>query len=691
MKILKVENKTDLSSEINSSPENVNRFWDIIKNEFTLTSEYLSDIEGLSTGLPNGVFYKKYTGLGATYCELKASRDSIIVFPFIKLAWEKHQNYASYYVGTRPDAEKVTEKEIAEKIKSHPKGTPIKFCVVAESIEKVINGIKIAGKDPYKDFFLVLDEVEILQVQSGLRDKLPICFEYFLDFEKKCLLSATMIKFTSPEIEKLETFSVDVTYENKNPLNVQRYTGEPHLSLANEIIRQINLEDSKKEPIKFLIGLNSTKGISQMISVFENAGITDLSVLCGDGSKVSFAKKHTSKGIEKHLLPARINFATSAYWNGIDIKERYYPYAVSLNTKLHHLFTYENIIQFVGRCRLKKNNPTTLVLPKIIREDFKIDPIKATDRIEDLNGLIESLEKKIRSKIDRKTINKALTNSTGGLIYKSIKDGKPKANFLLADFELYKQETISRLKNNGESLSQLLGDYFYVKDRGFKKVEITVQPDSDETIIEKKLDNFLSYLDENYSDFSLIDHIEQHWFKTIKVAAFWYLFGRKVLKDEKVGLDLATKFSKNDKDCISLSNTLLDGIRFYTYHHGEFDQFLKSLKGGREGNMSGKDFVAAIENRKHHFPHISGTAQSKSTKSGNFLRYFFGIESKKIGGLGKFKINQVGGIIDGGLKAFFFNSKYAMKVLDNLNQESKPNTKLSKTNINALHIINFEL
>lgn len=659
-------------------------FWNLIKNEFTLNSRHLSDIKEMSEGLPDGIFYKRYTGLGATYCELKADRDSIIVFPFIKLAWEKHQNYDSFYVGTRPDGAKITEDDIADFIKVNPKGKPIKFCVVAESIDKVIDGIKKAGMDPFSEFFLVLDEVEILQTQVGLRKNLPVCFEYFLEFKEKCLVSATMIQFTSKEISKLDTYTVDVTYDIKNPLKIQRYKGEPHLSLANDLIKQI--ENGEINSKKILIGINSTKAISQMISIFEKAGITDLSVLCGDGSQDKFEKKYTSKGIVKKKLQAQINFATSAYWNGIDIEERFIPYAVSLNTRLHHQFTYENIIQFIGRCRKPKNYPATLILPESIREDFNIDPIKAVDRVNDLHELIQNIEENIRSKNDRKVIRKALTDSSEGLIFKSIKNGKPKVNELLGDFELYREQTIERLAENGKLLIEDLKNYFHFQDMGLTEIQLDVEPDSDDVLLEKKLSNFLSQLDEKYSDFKLIDHIEKHWEGSIKVAAFWYLFGRKVLKDEAKGKELAEKISQDKNYGILISNILLDGIRFYTYHQSEFNNFLSGVKGNREGRIKGESFVSQIQKWKNHLPHIFKNENGLNRKGATFLKYYFELDSKKTGGTDNFYLDK-----SEKLKPFFFYSKYALKVVENLGKENKPKTKLSKKNLSAKFVINFEL
>lgn len=659
---------------------------DLMNKTFYLSGEHLDSIKELKNGLPNGIFYKYHTGLGATYTEFKANRNSIIVFPYIKLAWEKHQKYDSFYVGTRPSKEKVTEEEIADFIKEQEKGKNIKFCVVAESIEKVINGIIKAGQDPFKDYFLVLDEIEILQMQSGLRKSLPICFEYFLKFDNKCLVTATMLKFSNPEILKLDKYFIEVLYDKKQPLDVIRFKGEPHISLANKIIEDLQNPEYHKENYKILIGLNSTKAILQVISVFEKAGITDIAVLCGDSSLHNFDKSNTKEISKDGILPSVINIATSAYWNGIDINERFIGYAVTLNSEFHHRFSIENLIQFNGRCRKKKNYPTTLILPETLDFPKEKEVVSTQKRYEDFQNLLEYIDTNIESKLDKKNIQTALIESKGQLFYKNIK-GKIEPNYLYFDFELYKEKTLNLFENNGDGFLNELIHHFDIDKKGVVTQSINFEADDDKIILEQKLPNFLSQLDENYSPFRLIDHIEKHWLSSIRVAAFWYLFGRKFFKDEKRAKELAVKFSENDKDCISISNCVLDGIRLAIYHNYEFMQFKElTVKGtNRKSNITGKEFTEAILPLKNHFPHIF-TGKQISKNGSNFLKYFFNLEPKNIGGVNRFKIKSENDLIP-----FFADSKYALAVIESLNKNPKSKGGISKGHHNPEQVIQTNL
>lgn len=658
-------------------------FWNLIEKEFTLNSRHLSDIKEMSDGLPNGVFYKRYTGIGATRCELEANRHSILVFPYIKLALEKAQNYGAFYVGSNPNnsksAEKITPEDISSAIRNRAKPGFLKFCVVADSIEKVIKGIELSGMNPYKDFMLVLDEVEVLQLQSGLRDSLPVCMEYFLKFENKCLVSATMIKFNNAEINKLDSYSVELGWDNTKEIEVYRYEVDPHIALANELVDQFNEEKKGNRKEKVFIGLNSTNGIKEMISIFEQAGYDDIAVLCSENSSDNFDPKYT-KEITGKVLPSRINLATSAYWSGIDIEELYIPYAVSLNTRLHHLFTIENLIQFSGRCRKPKNYPVKLLLPSDIKSDFSLDAISAEKRLKDLEDFISSIEVKIESKKDQKAIKLALSKSKGGLIYKSI-DGSPKPNWLLGDFEAYRANVIRKLKDNGNDFLTEVGEYFKITKSEIKEVEMEIHPESAEIMQEKKLDIFLSHLNENYSDFRLIAQIEKFWSEEIRVAAFWYLFGRKLFKDEDEALKLAKRLVENKKKCVLISKILLEGIRFYSYHQSDYKGFEASLIGNQKGFYDGDSFNQHIKHWSKHFPE---TIKS-STNSSFFLKYFFEIEPKKSGGKNRFNMKPFGGI-----SPFFNRSNYCKKVLDSLGTEPKPSQKLSKMNFSAKYIINYQ-
>ena len=290
---------------------------------FLKEGQYLRDLRvnglNLSTGLPNGIFNKKYPGMGATYCEFMADRPSIIVFPFRSLAFEKAQNYKkkgrnTFFVGTDPNNESTKERDIRDWYKVH-KGQFPKFSVVADSIEKVVDTLKGEGCDPYKEFSLVLDEVELLQMQSGFRDKLPLCFEYFKLFKSKCLVSATPLEFSDKKLSKLTKYYLEVITNETDDLGNNRsrdkQRSEPHVEIANKIADFYENDWEKNKDKKFFVGINHIQGINEMIEVLvKRETKATISAFASSNSDDKLLKEYNRDEIQDQKLPSNINLTT---------------------------------------------------------------------------------------------------------------------------------------------------------------------------------------------------------------------------------------------------------------------------------------------------------------------------------------------------------------------------------------------
>lgn len=593
-------------------------------------SEYNVDDLKFSEGLPHGVLHKRYTGIGATYCELNAPRHSIIVFPFRRLAKEKADKYNGLFVGTDFNNKSTTPYQIKKFLRSET----VKFkkiCVVADSISKVIDAIEDIGNNPYKDYFLVLDEVEILQMQSGFRNRLPLCFDFFKLFIKKCFVSATLLEFNDSEISNLPKFEVMVDNEIKPALNIIRYSKDPHVGVANRLSSFIGKSGNYREGDKFFIGLNSITGILEMLDVFEKAKIDDISVLLGEGSKERVNSKYTKRDIQNGKLPSMINIATCAYWNGIDIEEEFFPIAISLNTQFHHIFSFENLVQFFGRCRKKINYPATLVLPKVLGNSFEDDEIPAETRINDARSLVDSLQDIIQSKTDLKKIKDALCTVENGILYKGI-SGEPQVNYLFGDLEKYKNDSIQLLKNNGEGLIKRISSFFRLTEHPIDSRPNLFKPLSKEELYELDLPNFLSYLNKDYSSQKLIDRIHNHDSDKIRVAAYWYLFGRYFYDDEEKALELTKFYSEevNYSGMIKITNSILEGLRFYIWQNEQFNELKYQIFEVRnqQKNLNSKGLIGPFKKFNEHFPSIFQEEETISIQKRNltvFFKMFFNI------------------------------------------------------------------
>ncbi|MBA4302201.1 MAG: hypothetical protein C0433_19170 [Cyclobacterium sp.] len=598
-----------------------------------VSGEYLP----FQDGLPNGLLYKYYTGLGATYSEFHADRNSIVVFPYRPLAWEKHIKYDAFFVGTDPNEKSTDPEEIVSHINKNKNGPKkLKFAVVAESLRKLIDSIKKAGQDPYTDYFLVLDEVEILQFHSSFRDLLPLCLDYFLEFERKCMVSATMLSFSRAEINELDKYHVEVTYDRNPDLRIIRTKKDPHLVTANRLVDKIKNETAEEKNQKYLIGINSMKGIRQILSIFEKAGIDDISVSCSENSKRRFNKEFTSKSIKNGVLHAKINIATSAFWSGIDIEENFIPYAVCLNTELHHFFSFENLIQFQGRCRKLKNYPLRLILPeKIDSTNFEIEEVATETRIEELEKLLSYLNHKISSRFDREKLKKALAKGKTGIFYEGIEENIPKINWLLMDLAKYKQNLVSDIIDKAEGLISKLKLRFNILSDEIDSDQISFFPDKDEVLYEKDYKNFLTHLSYNEPDSVWIRNILENPQVQNKVASYWYLFGKKAFKNHEKAYSLAVSVSQELPNCSNYSKALIDMVRFYLDHPNQFENLkdailqLRPSSGKSKNNVAASSLVEALKREKDHFPSFFKNTNEKNSvmtkRSKIILEQFFKI------------------------------------------------------------------
>ncbi|MFQ7087870.1 MAG: hypothetical protein ACLRTD_26075 [Bacteroides sp.] len=112
--------------------------------------------------MPHGIVDKQVAGIGATSLEIDSKRNSIIVFPTKILAYNKWQrNKTKLFMSEEKSMTRDTTsiKEIQSYL-SDDKVVYKKFLVVADSLYKLL---QIIGKEHYKDYFLMIDEVDMIQ------------------------------------------------------------------------------------------------------------------------------------------------------------------------------------------------------------------------------------------------------------------------------------------------------------------------------------------------------------------------------------------------------------------------------------------------------------------------------------------------------------------------------------------------
>jgi hypothetical protein len=355
---------------------------------------------------------KKIPGIGATTLELKSERNSIVIVPTKSLAYSKYkqkddptaQLYGmnAIYVGSAigNDCPRLTDDNIKDFVKNSDPNK--KIIVVADSLGRVLNTI---GKRNYDNYFLMVDEVDIIQSDSTFRPHLEDVIDYYLEFksENRCLVSATIKELPHPLLQP--EIIVTTQYKIAPARNILLInTDNPHIILKEKIIE---LDNGRNE--KIVVAYNSIDYIKNVIALLPSNIRHECAIFCSESSKADTQCIDCTTGEEINyyselvngLLDKRITFMTCAYFVGIDILDRFHLISVANPKKLYTLLSIEKIIQIKGRCRHQDSVfSDTIIYSTIERNNFNFDEYKKN--LEDkANGILELY--KVAKKISKRT------------------------------------------------------------------------------------------------------------------------------------------------------------------------------------------------------------------------------------------------------------------------------------------------
>lgn len=298
-----------------------------------LLSDYL-------TKMPHGLVDKKITGIGATTLEINSKRNSIIVFPTKALAYGKHcKHLGTLYVGSEiGERDKTTDAEI---IKYLNKEGYKKLLVVADSLRRVLKHI---AQENFKDYFLMVDEIDVLQSDNSFRPQLEDVIDYYSMFptKNKCMVTATMKEFSNPLLKNECKFSVSWTCNAPRAIRLLQ---------TNNIIQATIHEINSHSEEKIFIAYNSILQIRNIIATLDEEIREECAILCSEASMKEAGEYFAPKLGDNDTLPARINFATCCYFTGIDIEDSYHLITISDVRRSHSMLTIDRITQIHGRCR----------------------------------------------------------------------------------------------------------------------------------------------------------------------------------------------------------------------------------------------------------------------------------------------------------------------------------------------------
>lgn len=295
----------------------------------------------------NTILYKKLTGLGATYGELKADRNSIILEPNVpvikgKCKDPKHINDNLFGV-----YENVTVGKIVKYLQAS-KEKHIKLLSTPESFSKIKSAFEELDMDIYSTCYLLFDECHKIVKDVDYREDITLPFDDFFMFDNKGLVSATPLDFTDPRFfkQRFQIMEVQPMFDYAQPINIYH---------TNNVLQELKKRLGKATNNPIFLFINSTETI---YSIMQKLDILEQStVFCASNSVTSlkekkFANAYSDWDADKMR---RFNFLTSRFFNALDIELDFCPevFIVTDTTMATQSMVdpFTDTIQIIGRFR----------------------------------------------------------------------------------------------------------------------------------------------------------------------------------------------------------------------------------------------------------------------------------------------------------------------------------------------------
>lgn len=307
-------------------------------------TQYLTEV--LPEIPTNTILYKKLTGLGATYGELKADRDSIILEPNVPVIKGKCKDPKHAKDNLMGVYENVTVDSIVKYLQAC-KEKHIKLLSTPESFSKIKAAFEEIDRDIYSTCYLLFDECHKIVKDVDYRENITLPFDDFFMFENKGLVSATPLDFTDPRFfnQRFQIMEVQPNFEYAQPLNLYH---------TNNVLQELKKRIGNIEKPIFLF-INSTETI---YSIMDKLDILEQStVFCAYNSVKNLKDKKFSQVYSDWDATKmnKYNFLTSRFFNALDIELDFQPEVfivtdVTMATQ-SIIDPFTDTIQIIGRFR----------------------------------------------------------------------------------------------------------------------------------------------------------------------------------------------------------------------------------------------------------------------------------------------------------------------------------------------------
>lgn len=368
---------------------------------------YLSDF---LTEIPvNCLFNKKQTGCGATELAIRNSIPTIIAMPYVALVKNKTL-YRKDSIPVLGIYEGITEQDIIDYVRTH---SPLKIAVTYDSLPRTIRALEMAGLNPYRDMFLLVDEWHVLFNSYSFRhNAIKNLLAEAAKFDKATYMSATPIEreYVLEELKHLPICEIDWPHLQEVKIR-SRQTSKP----APYIVKECRKVLDNDLPYNLHIFVNSVEFIAKVIDLAKLAP-EQVKVVCsmsGENRENNRRKLGKEYSIGQPSDPVKkINFYTSTCFEGCDLyDENGVTFIVSDGSKAQTLLDISTLFtQICGRLRDSQYKgeivhvySTTKYSREVTLEEFVASTKKvlaeAVSYADEINSLSDTARKKTLSKI----------------------------------------------------------------------------------------------------------------------------------------------------------------------------------------------------------------------------------------------------------------------------------------------------
>lgn len=349
--------------------------------QIQVSKNELDKVQYLTEVLPeiptNTILYKKLTGLGATYGEITAKRNSIIIEPNVpviigKCNDPKHKddNLFGVYEGVYTD-------DIVNYLEKSKKKY-YKILTTPESFQKVKDAFEELEMSAHCSCFLLFDECHKLVKDADYRNNITLPIGDFFKFDQKALVSATPIELNDPRFKEqnFKMIEIQPTFDYKKELWLH-HTNNTLQALKTVLSK---LDNEEAAPLPICVFINSTDIIYSLMKQLDL--LEDSAVFCAPKSVDKLKKNRFCNVYEEWNKDKmkRYNFFTSRFFNAVDMELEEQPHVIMLTDVYFAEHTmidpYTDAIQIVGRFRNGVSSITYISntkkgLPQRSKEEIK--------------------------------------------------------------------------------------------------------------------------------------------------------------------------------------------------------------------------------------------------------------------------------------------------------------------------------